>query len=559
MLEHLHIQNYAIISQMDIDFSSGFSVITGETGAGKSIIMGALSLLMGERADSKAITEGEQKCVIEAQFSLSPSSCDFFRKLFHELELDFETEIILRRELTGNGKSRAFVNDTPVQLAALRQISTKLVDIHSQHQNLLLREDDFQLALIDSMAGNNDLLDEYSLLYSEYKNLCAQLIDAKKQFEKATQDADYIAFQLNQLNEARLQTGELEALEQEQQQLTHTEEITQSLNAIGDMLEQGNVLSSINDTIYRLRQTKKYHSGCATLHDRIQSVQVELKDIQNDAARLAEKTEYDPVRLEAVESRIDLLNSLLHKHHRQNIDELITLRESLAQSVADTGNLEDRISDLTRQIENYEKKLSAIAGKLSAARHKIAQPLTEQLTALLTRLGIHNAVVDIQFRQTDTLTEKGTDTAVVLFAANKNQTPRPIAQVASGGEMARLMLSMKSLIADNDVTETVIFDEIDAGVSGEIASNMGRIMLQMAQSRQIIAITHLPQIAAIGQRHYRVFKTDNAQRTETHIALLDSGQRINEVASLLSGENITNEALLNAKALLNTDHEPSLF
>ncbi|MBQ7210270.1 MAG: DNA repair protein RecN [Paludibacteraceae bacterium] len=550
MLQHLHIQNFAIISTLDIDFANGFSVITGETGAGKSIILGALSLLMGERADSKLISEGEQKCVIEAQFELPGSGDEDLQQLFETAQLDYDNACIIRRELTANGKSRAFVNDTPVQLSTLKQISGRLVDIHSQHQNLLLRDDDFQLSIIDTLAHNKEARDSYSALYAQHCCLLSQLRDAQSKRAKAQEDADYINFQLTQLRQAQLKSGELEQLEAELMQLTHAEDISLALGAAVDMIENGNMLEQINDLLTRLRQAKDYHSECLSLYQRLQEVEIELKDMGNDATKAIEHIEYNPERLAEVSSRIDTVNTLLHKHHASSVDELIQLRDSLEKSENDNTELEILIDQLTKQLASIDEQLAKVARQLSLSRKQTAPSVAERLVALLARLGMQNAKVDVQFKPTQQPTPSGTDIVTFLFSANKNQTLRPIAQVASGGEMARLMLSLKSLIADRQTTETIIFDEIDTGVSGEVASNMGRMMQQMATHRQIIAITHLPQIAALGSAHYKVYKEDNANRTETQISQLNKEQRILELAALLSGENITSEAIRNAEVLI---------
>ncbi len=549
MLQHLYIQNFALISHLDIDLYPGFSVLTGETGAGKSIILGALGLILGERADSRTITEGEHRCVIEATFTLElDNTRHVVRQILSQNEIDDDDTLILRRELTDNGRSRAFINDTPVQLSTLRQAASVLIDIHSQHQNLLLRDSDFQLSVVDTIAQNQTLLNQYRQTFNNYKEQQRRLEQLQQADLKAREEADYLQFQYDQLKNANLQDGELEDIETEHMQLTHAEDIKRALFEAANLLSEESTQASVKEAIAQLRQASRY-SDKSQLIERLESLYIELKDIHNETQRDADDIDYDPERLQIVEERLDTLNSLLLKHHKQTIAELIELRDSLQQQLLSQSKLADEIQQLQKLIAQLHAELDTLATQLTTRRLDVREQICQQLLQRLEQLGMRNANVDISITTTE-LNENGHDLLQFLFAGNKNQTLRPIAQVASGGEIARLMLSLKSLTAQQLALETIIFDEIDTGVSGEVASNMGNIMRQMAQSRQIITITHLPQIAAKGQHHYKVYKQDNEQRTETHMTLLNQEQRTDEIATLLSGQDITQAARDNAKALL---------
>lgn len=549
MLQHLYIQNFALISHLDIDLYPGFSVLTGETGAGKSIILGALGLILGERADSRTITEGEHRCVIEATFTLElDNTRHVVRQILSQNDIDNDDTLILRRELTDNGRSRAFINDTPVQLSTLRQAASVLIDIHSQHQNLLLRDSDFQLSVVDTIAQNQTLLNQYRQTFNNYKEQQRRLEQLQQADLKAREEADYLQFQYDQLKNANLQDGELEDIEAEHMQLTHAEDIKRALFEAANLLSEESTQASVKEAIAQLRQASRY-SDKSQLIERLESLYIELKDIHNETQRDADDIDYDPERLQIVEERLDTLNSLLLKHHKQTIAELIELRDSLQQQLLSQSKLADEIQQLQKQIAQLHAELDTLATQLTTRRLDVREQICQQLLQRLEQLGMRNANVDISITTTE-LNENGHDLLQFLFAGNKNQTLRPIAQVASGGEIARLMLSLKSLTAQQLALETIIFDEIDTGVSGEVASNMGNIMRQMAQSRQIITITHLPQIAAKGQHHYKVYKQDNEQRTETHMTLLGQEQRTDEIATLLSGQDITQAARDNAKALL---------
>lgn len=522
MLKHLHIQNYALISHLDIDFESGFSVMTGETGAGKSIILGALALVLGARADSKTITDGEDKCIIEAEFS----NC------------------IIRRELYVNGKSRSFVDDSIVTLQELKVLANKLIDIHSQHANLLIENADFQLEVIDAVAQNESLLDTYQTQYERYIIALEELHKLQALAKKSRQDADYIQYRFHLLDDADLQAGELEKLETEQYQLSHAEEIREALETAIAALsgEQYSAIEALR--VCRLEDT------ASDLQERIDSARIELQDIAEEAERKLNHIEMDPQRLQWVEERIGVLEELKHKFSAETIEELITTRDELAEQVNRLDSFDFDIEQAKKIIDNEKATLAEAAATLSKSRQAVIPHICRTLMEGLMRLGVAHAKVEIPIRTTEDFTPRGCDEVQLLFAANLNQTLRNVSDVASGGEISRLMLCVKALIASTKGLPTIIFDEIDTGVSGDIATQMASIMREMASYRQIIAITHLPQIAALGTQHYKVYKADTDKRTETHISRLNDEERITEIASMLSGKNVTEAAINTAKELL---------
>ena len=523
MLKHLHIQNYALISHLDIDFGEGFSVLTGETGAGKSIILGALALVLGARADTKAITDGEDKCIIEAEFD----------------------ESIIRRELYANGKSRSFVDDSVVSLQELKQLANKLIDIHSQHANLLIENADFQLEVLDAIARNESLLTQFSAQYDAYQEAVATLQKLQALAKKSQQDADYIQYRFKMLDEAQLESGELEQLEQEQYQLSHAEEIRSALLTAVEALngEQGSAIDAI--------RACRLDDVAPDLQERLDSARIELQDIAEEAERTANRLEMNPRRLEWIEERIGALQELLHKFSAETIEELITLRDELADQVNRLDSFDFDIAQAQKHVDAERTALQQLANQLTASRRKVIPQICSTLTEGLKQLGVAHAKVEIALSPTADFTPKGCDEVQIQFAANLNQSLRNVSEVASGGEISRLMLCVKALIASTKGLPTIIFDEIDTGVSGDIAKQMAQIMKQMSASRQIIAITHLPQIAAAGEQHYKVYKADTDTRTETHIRRLTDEERIQEIASMLSGKNATEAALKTAKELLN--------
>ena len=528
MLTHLFIQNYALISHLDLHLSDGFSVITGETGAGKSIILGALNLVMGARADTRVITEGEERCVIEATFDTTDQG-----------------ELIIRRELNQSGRSRSFVNDELITQTELKTLAGKLIDIHSQHESLLISDDVFQINIVDTIANNSTQRDNYQSCYHKYLDIQKALHDLQEQARRTQNDADYISFQYNQLTEAHLEPDELTDLQNEEYQLTHAEEIKNALifalNTIDG--DEAGTLSLLHDI--------QLQSAAPDLAQRLYSVEVELRDIASEIQHQIDHTELDPERLQQVQERLDLLQSLLNKHHLQTIEELITLRDQLGEQMSRIASFDEDIANLQHELSIATTDLEQAAAALTQSRKDVCDTIAKHLITDMSRLGIAHANIAIAINPAPDYNETGKDDVQFLFAANLNQSLRRVADVASGGEISRLMLCIKALIASTNGLPTIIFDEIDTGVSGEIASQMGDIMRKMATSRQIIAITHLPQIAAKGQTQYRVYKADTDTRTETHITRLTAQERIQEIATMLSGHNPTPAALNTAQQLLN--------
>ena len=506
MLTHLHIRNYALISHLDIDFHEGFSVMTGETGAGKSIILGALNLVMGARADIKSITEGEDKCIIEATFG---------------------EDLIIRRELSANGRSRSFVNDEVVTQVELKTLARELIDIHSQHESLMIGDDLFQIQVVDAIAGNITERTAYNEAYITYQEAKRALSEAQTLARKMQADADYQQWQYNQLSEAQLEAGEMEALEEEEYRLSHAEEIQTSLAQAIEKLDSDNgALSLIHST--------RLTDADSVLADRLDSVEIELKDILSDIQRLYDRTERDPIRLAQVQERISMLQTLMKKHHVLTVEELIALRDELGEQLERIDNIDEELARLQAEVDTAHRQLSIAAEALTASRMAPSQFIASRLIEDMVRLGVPHANVAVDIQPTEDFTETGKDNVQFMFAANLNQSLRRVAEVASGGEISRLMLCIKALIASSNGLPTIIFDEIDTGVSGAIASQMGEIMRQMADSRQIIAITHLPQVAVRGEHHYLVYKEDTDVRTETHIRALNAAEHELEIEKMRS-------------------------
>ena len=552
MLTHLHIENYALIEQLDIELHDGFSVITGETGAGKSILLGAIGLILGNRADSKSIKTGAGRCVVEATFNLNGYDCtDFFTE--NDLEYD-ASECIIRRELTSTGKSRAFINDTPVQLTLLKTLGDRLIDIHSQHQNLLLSQANFQLSVLDTIAENAPLLQQYQTEYSAYRQLCDDYDQAVNQAQQSHDDEEYLRFQLQQLTDAKLQDGEQADLEAEQEILEHAEEIKQALYSAGEALQttsDGNdALSLMRSAMQSLEHITSVLPVADDLLQRLQSCNIELQDIADEIASQSDSVEYNPERLSFVSERLGTIYSLQKKHHLSSVAELLELQASLEQKLNLITNSDELLAELQKKRDAKRAEAAAIADKLHKKRTDAAKTLQKQISTILQSLGMPNVQFQVDM-QTGELNSAGIDTATFLFSANKNVPPQPLSKIASGGEIARLMLSLKFILASKQNLPTIIFDEIDTGVSGIIAEKMAHIMSDMASyGRQVISITHLPQIAAIGQHHFKVYKDDTTDSTLSHIIPLTPEQRIEEIAHMLSGANLTEAALQNAKALL---------
>jgi len=539
-----------LIEKLDISFETGFSVITGETGAGKSIILGAIGLLLGQRADVKAIRHGASKCIIEARFDISAYG---MRSFFEENELEYDEECILRREVQSSGKSRAFINDTPASLAQVKELGEQLIDVHSQHQNLLLNKEGFQLNVLDILAHNDAALAKYHLCYDEWKQTDRELAELVSLAEKSRSDEDYIRFQLEQLEEACLVEGEQEELEQEAETLSHAEEIKAGLYRVEQSFasDEGGLLSYLKDSLNTLNNLQRVYQPAKELTERMESAYIELKDISHEVSLQSDSVEFNPVRLDEVNERLNLIYSLQQKHRVQTLDELIALTDEYRSKLSDITSYDERIAELTARKEEQYKQVKQQAEVLTKARTKAAREVEKQLAARLIPLGMPNVRFQIEMGLKKEPGLQGEDTVNFLFSANKNGTLQNISSVASGGEIARVMLSIKAMIAGAVKLPTIVFDEIDTGVSGEIADRMADMMQEMGdRNRQVISITHLPQIAARGRAHYKVYKKDSDTETTSHIRRLTDEERVEEIAHMLSGATLTEAALSNAKSLL---------
>ena len=550
MLRSLYIQNYALIEKLDIDFGSGFSVITGETGAGKSIILGAIGLLLGQRADVKSIRQGAAKCVIEARFEIAGYG---MRPFFEENELEYEDECILRREVYASGKSRAFINDTPASLVQMKELGEQLIDVHSQHQNLLLNKEGFQLNVLDILAHDEEELNNYQSLHREWKQVQQDLEDLIVLAEQNKADEDYIRFQLEQLEDAQLAAGEQEELEQEADTLSHAEEIKAGLFRAGQVMnsDEGGLLSALKECLNTMLGLQKVYPSAGELAERLESSYIELKDISQEVSGKEEEIEFNPVRLEEVNDRLNLIYTLQQKHRVTTVDELLALADDYAAKLANITSSDEQIEELKVRSEALYSKVKKQAAVLTKLRTAAAREVEKQMAARLIPLGMPNVRFRVEIGARKEPGVHGADTVNFLFSANKNGALQSISSVASGGEIARVMLSVKAMIAGAVKLPTIVFDEIDTGVSGEIADRMADIMQEMgASDRQVISITHLPQIAARGRAHYKVYKQDNETETNSHIRRLADEERIEEIAHMLSGATLTDAALNNAKALL---------
>lgn len=551
MLKQLYIKNFTLIDELDIPLYPGFSVITGETGAGKSIILGAIGLLLGNRADSKAIKAGRDRCVIEAHFDLSKYGMQDF---FDANDIDYDAEdTIIRRELTAAGKSRAFINDTPVPLSKMRELGEQLVDIHSQHQNLLLQKEDFQLSVVDIIAHDEKQKKAYLAEYKNYKKAKQQLEDLKAEIAKNRENEEFMRFQFKELDDANLQEGELEQLEQEAETLSHSEDIKTALYEADNALsgEDGSILDKLKNAAQQIDNIKEVYPDVKEVAERMQSSYIELKDIAQEISGSVDNIEFDPNRLETINSRLDQLYSLQQKFHVENVEELIATRERINEQLQHIDNGDEDIEELEKQVALLLAKAEKQAAELTAIRTKSARKIEEEMKKRLIPLGIPNVRFEISF-SAKPLSSDGVDKVNFLFSANKSTLLQPVSQVASGGEIARVMLSLKAMISGAVKLPTIIFDEIDTGVSGKIAEKMAEIMTEMGNlNRQVISITHLPQIASMGIHHYKVLKKETEEGTLSHMKELNEQQRIEEIAQMLSGSDITPAALANAKELLN--------
>ncbi len=549
MLKRLQIRNYALIRELDVDFTSGLTIITGETGAGKSILIGALSLILGQRADSSVLKDKESKCFVEGVFEVDGYGME---TLFEENDLDYDTQVIFRREIAPNGKSRAFVNDTPVNLKTLQDLGVRLIDIHSQHQSLELGNRLFQLMVLDNYAGNSALLSDYQARFKVYKSLLAELSNAEGLAIQLRKELDYIQFQFEQLSGANLQIGEQETIEHELSLLTHAEEIKMALLSVTNLLggEEHNALTRIRESINVLNRISKYYPEAAVLSERMNSAYLEISDINSEAEFSSEKIDVDPGRILILNERLDLINSLLLKHHATNEEELIQLRNEFEFKINHVYSNDEIISGLLTRVKEYEDALMKQADLLSKKRIASTIPIGRKVEEQLILLGMPNSRFRAEVKTGLNLSQYGRDEVNFLFTANKNGELNEISKVASGGELSRLMLSIKALISKSKALPTILFDEIDSGISGETADKMGNILKDISQDMQVINITHLPQIAAKGDNHYLVYKEDNDTETITRLKLLSPNDRISEIAKMLSGESISDAARLNATELL---------
>lgn len=550
MLKHLNISNYALIDTLDIDLHRGFSVITGETGAGKSIILGAIGLLLGQRADGKALRDASKKCVIEAHFDISRYE---LRTWFDEEELEYDDEdCIIRRELSPQGKSRGFINDTPVTLTQMRELGEKLIDVHSQHQNLLLRKENFQLNVVDIMASNEKERAEYAAAYSQLKEAERELEELQKSIENSRTEEDYMRYQLNELQTAALREDEQEELEQEQETASHTEEIKTALYEVTTLLsgEDGAAVEQVRQAEGKLGSAAAIYPKVTELSERLDSLYVELKDIATDIEAESERIEFNPERLAYVTERLNTIYSLEHKYHTDDIAGLLREQERLQTLLNGIDNSDEVLKEKCETVRQLTDIANKKADKLTATRKQAAKKIEAETKRSLEALGMPGVEFCIDIKAS-ALSPEGQDKVAYLFSANKGMALRPVAEVASGGEIARLMLSLKAMISGAVKLPTIIFDEIDTGVSGRIAEQMGNIMHRMGEAeRQVISITHLPQIAARGTYHYKVEKKNLSDSTSTMMRQLTKEERIDEIAQMLSGADITDAARRNAKMLL---------
>ena len=550
MLKQLYIKNFTLIDELDIELRPGFSVITGETGAGKSIILGAIALLLGQRADSKTIKQGADRCIIEAHFDLTRYQLKSF---FDENDIDYDAaDCIIRRELTAAGKSRAFVNDTPVALSLLKELGDMLVDVHSQHQNLLLGKQDFQLEVIDTIAHNQEALDDYQQTYTAYHEKQRQLQELQEEMERNRQNLDFMQFQYEELANAQLTEDEQEELEQQRDTMTHSEDIKTALYTIQNHLsadEQG-ILSQLRKSLSAIHTITSVYPTSEEWTERMESCQIELKDIAQDVEAHLEDIDFDPSELERINQRLDKLYDLQKKYHVETIAELIQQRDELKRQLNQIENSDEALATLQDDLNALRKQCLQQAGSLTTMRQQAAKEIERQMRERLVPLGMPNVRFEVKVNKTD-LNKNGQDDIAFLFSANTSSPLQPISHVASGGEIARVMLSLKAMISGAVKLPTIIFDEIDTGVSGKIAERMAEIMQEMgANDRQVISITHLPQIAALGTTHYRVSKEETATGTTSQMQMLSPDERIHEIAQMLSGSDISDAAIQNAKELL---------
>jgi DNA repair protein RecN (Recombination protein N) len=550
MLQQLYIKNFTLIDELDIELHPGFSVITGETGAGKSIILGAIGLLLGQRADSKSIKQGADRCVIEAHFDLSRYD---LKPFFDENDIEYDDhDTIIRRELTAAGKSRAFINDTPVALTMLKELGDQLMDVHSQHQNLLLNKQDFQLNVVDILANDSKELEDYQQCFANYQQKTKELNQLREEIERNKQNADFLQFQYDELEAAQLVEGEQEELEQQSETMSHAEDIKTALYEADNALngDESGVVSQVKSAYNALNGISKVMPKTAELTERLDSCRIELKDIADEVSQLLERTDFNPAELDNINNRLDRLYELEKKYHVETVEELIQQRDDLKLKLSHIENSDEAVSEMEKEVAKLRSLCAHRAETISTMRQATADNMRSQLAQRLEQLGMPHARFDVSITKTE-LGKNGQDSISFLFSANTSTPLQPVSQVASGGEIARVMLSLKAMISGAVKLPTIIFDEIDTGVSGKIAEKMAQIMQEMGRTeRQVISITHLPQIAALGSHHYRVSKEETKNGTVSHMTELNNEERITEIAQMLSGSDISDAAIQNAKELL---------
>lgn len=549
MLKKLHISNYVLIKNLDVDFTNGLSIITGETGAGKSILLGALGLVLGERADAKTLSDKNKKCIIEAEFDISEYPLQQF---FSENEIDYETQTIIRREINAEGKSRAFVNDTPVNLSLLKTLSSTLVDVHSQHQTLTVGNSSFQLNVTDALANHSELLLSYRENFNHYRQLQNTLNDLLEKEKQASAEFDFIQFQYEELNNANLKEGETETLEKELEILTHSESILKSVETARHLIseDEQNAVQLIHQSIQQLQQAAKYHPKTESILKRLMSCNIELKDIASEMDLIQNNIHFNPERIEIISERLSVINHLLQKHRLNEVSNLLQLKDSLEQKLSGFNSVAEDIERIKKEIATVESTLNKQAATLSENRKEAAKKLTRKILKLLHEVALPDAQFEASLTSLQHFSHSGLDAIRFLFSANKGVQPQELSKVASGGEMSRLMLCLKAILAEVTSMPTIIFDEIDTGISGETAFKVGNMIEALAKKRQVIAITHLPQMASKGEMHYFVYKQTLGSNTETRVKLLSKEERIQEIAKMLSGEGITEASIENAKDLL---------
>lgn len=549
MLSKLQIKNYALIDALDINFDDKLNIITGETGAGKSIIMGALGLILGNRAESKHFFDESRKCIIEGHFYIKDYN---LQDLFNSLDLDYEDTSLIRRELHADGKSRAFVNDTPVTLQTLKVLGEKLIDIHSQHATLQINTESFQLLVLDTVAQNQSVLADYKKKYQEYKRTVAELKQLEEDLAKAKSESDYQQFVFNELEQANLQDQEQEGLEAEQSQLENAEEIKRHFHAASSELQDGeiNVLDSLKQALSSLQNGARYLPSSESLVDRLQSSLIELKDLSAEVEQVAEGISMDEERLSIVNERLSVLYDLQKKHRVATVKELLELKQDLENKLQATDSQGEQIEVLKLKIEKLHQEISKLADQLTNNRNKATKIVEKEVQEVLSRVGMPHAQLNVELNKLSDFKSTGQDEVSFLFSANKGQALQPIHKVASGGELSRVMLAIKSLVAKTSALPTIIFDEIDTGISGEVALRVGELMEELADNMQVISITHLPQIASQGNSHFKVYKEDKGDKTKSNIVLMNEEERVLEIAQMLSGANPEDTAIQHAKEML---------